>query len=711
MVSAQTSSMKNLFLILAFSGLASIPVAAQYPMPIDDGSYAEAGDFIFRADEVMTVEITMDPADLQWLLDNRQTEEYRSCDVRLLNSVMDETHLNVGIRPRGNSAREAKKNPWKLDFAEFVAGRKVHGVQKMNLGGDAPDPAQCRSTMSFRTFRAMGVPSARTNYVWLTINDGTQVQGLFANFEQVDDDFVEAWFGNEDGVLYKCRHLSDPANLVWKSPGDAATYAAMDAYEEKLQGGDFQMLADFIDFVKNASDVDFEANIADKIHIDGFLRAMAVDMAIGQWDGLWLGGNNFYLYHNTATGKMEYIPWDLDHSFGMDYWLFPVLGNFGTNFATRPYNGWGKNGFGMGGNGQPPLINRILKISKYDEQLQRYAREIAFQVLHPTRTMQEMDDIKALVQPFAFQGTFSGSTMDNGYTPNDFNRAYDFPAKYEALTIPATWGMKPFLRKRVENIGDKYPVPPPPPTVRINELVARNLTGITDETGTAEDWLEVYNYGDQPVDLSGMYLSDQAGSHGTWSFPAGTVLQGREYLLVWCDNDLADGPMHADFKLSSEAEGAYLWNTDAGFNTLIDSAVYLSLGDDEAWARELDGIGTFQVAVPTPLQSNAANGFEMLQFGNCTEELTLATQGGPANGAVVYAAALGSGSFNLPSNPCKGITIGLDPNTAQIFSTVQAGPNGNTILPVVLPDSYCGLVWMQAVSVDTCEISTAQLLQ
>ncbi len=705
-------TISRLCLTAILAAAASAPATAQYPLPLDDGSYAEAGEYIFRADEVMTVEITMDPADLQWLLDNRQTLEYRSCDVRLLNSVMDETHLNVGIRPRGNSAREAKKNPWKLDFGEFVAGRKVHGVQKMNMGGDAPDPAQSRSTMAFHTFRSMGVPAARTNYVWLTINDGTQVQGLYANFEQVDDDFVEAWFGNELGVLYKCRHKSDPANLVWKSPGDAATYAAMDAYEEKLQGGDYQPLADFIDFVKNASDTDFEANIADKINVDGFLRAMAVDMVIGQWDGLWLGGNNFYLYHNTDTGKMEYIPWGLDHSFGMDYWLFPVIGNFSTNFATRPYNGWGKNGFGMGGNGQPPLINRILDIPRYDEQLQRYAREVAFDIIHPSKSIAKLDSIKALIQPYAFQGTFSGGTMDNGYNANDFDRAFDRPAKYEALTIPATWGMKPFMRKRVEAIADKYPVPPTPPTVRINELVAKNINGPVDEMGQAEDWLELYNYGDQPVDLSGMYLSDQAGNRGVWSLPAGTVLQARDYLMVWCDNDLSDGPMHADFKLSTESEGVYLWSTDADYNTLIDSTVYTLLGDDEAWARQLDGLGEFQIATPTPLESNSANGFEMLQFGHCADEgLTVATQGGPANGAVVFAAALGAGNFNNPTNPCKGIQIGLDPNTVQVFANRQAGPNGNTILPVVLPDAYCGLVWMQAVSVDTCEASTAQLLQ
>jgi spore coat protein CotH len=588
------------FVLVVFSTTAA---AAQYPLPLADKSYHEAGEFIFRGDEVMIVNITMDPADLQWLLDNRGVKKYRQCDVQLINSRINESFKNVGIRPRGNTARQALKNPWKLDFAEFVSGRKVHGVQKLNLGSEASDPSQSRSTMAYHMFRSMGVPASRTHYVWLTINDGSVVQGLYTSVEQVDDDFVDAWFGNDNGVLYKCRHITEAANLTWKAPGTATTYQDLDAYEEKLQDDNFQPFAEFIAFIDQASDNDFNANIDSQLNVDGFLRALAVDMLIGQWDGLWLGANNFYLYQNTRTSKWEYLPWDLDQSFGMDYWRYPIIGKYGTDFASRAYRDWGKGGYGMNGVSQPPLIERLLNIPEYNQQLQRYVQLAAAGEFHPRRSTTKLDRIKKLLKPYAFQGTYSAATMDNGYTPLSFEQAFDFPATYQSTHVPTTWGIKPFIAKRTQVIQQTYPQPPATPTVCVNELVAKNKSGIVNEKGEREDWLELYNFGKQDVDLSAMYLSDYAGANRGWNIPAGTVLAAGEYLLIWCDkqNQL---PLHADFKLAAANEGVYLWQNKEHRHTLIDSALYQNLGDDQAWARDVDGVGKFRSAAPTPRAKN-----------------------------------------------------------------------------------------------------------
>ncbi len=588
------------FALLLFSATA---VAAQYPQPWTDQSYHQAGEFIFRGDEVMTVNVTMDPFDLQWLLENRGLEEYRKCDVQLINSRIHESYKNVGIRPRGNTARQALKNPWKLDFAEFVPGRKVHGVQKLNLGSEASDPSQSRSTMAYHLFRSMGVPASRTHYVWLTINDGAVVQGLYTSIEQVDDDFVDAWFGNNDGVLYKCRHITEAANLTWKAPGTAATYKEMDGYEEKLQQGDFKPLAKFIAFISQTSALDFNAAIDSHLNIDGFLRALAVDMVIGQWDGLWLGANNYYLYQNTRTGRWEYLPWDLDQSFGMDYWRYPIIGNYGTDFAERAFKDWGKNGYGMNGVGQPPLIERLLCIPEYEQQLQRYVQLAAASEFHPSRSNAKLDRLKKMLAPYAFRGAFAATAMDYGYTPLSFEQAFDRPATYQSSHVPTTWGVKPFIAKRTQVIQRTYPRPPATPTVRINELVAKNRRGIVNENGKHEDWLELHNFGAADVDLSGMYLSDYAGDRGSWNIPTGTILAAGEYLLIWCDkqNQLS---LHADFKLAAESEGVYLWQNKAHRHTLIDSALYQNLSDDQAWARDIDGVGNFRVAAPTPLAKN-----------------------------------------------------------------------------------------------------------
>ena len=44
--------------------------------------------------------------------------------------------------------------------------------------------------------------------------------------------------------------------------------------------------------------------------------------------------------------------------------------------------------------------------------------------------------------------------------------------------------------------------------VRLTEFSAANSTGLTDEDGQIEDWIEVANLGDTPVDLLGWHLTD-----------------------------------------------------------------------------------------------------------------------------------------------------------------------------------------------------------
>ena len=210
-------------LLLTLGLVASIH--AQHPLPTGDNDWSESQAFVFLPDEVTEIFITMDESDLDSFLANPYTDVFVRSTVRIKNSMLDETHLDVGVRPRGNSQRGSKKFPWKLDFNEFISGRKFHGLEKMNLASESTDPSMSRETLAYQLFRSVGVAAGRTNHVWLTINDGTKVQGVYNNIEQVDEEFVQAWFGNKDGDLYKCRWKDVGANLTWVSPGTPATYA------------------------------------------------------------------------------------------------------------------------------------------------------------------------------------------------------------------------------------------------------------------------------------------------------------------------------------------------------------------------------------------------------------------------------------------------------------------------------------------------------
>jgi hypothetical protein len=144
--------------------------------------------------------------------------------------------------------------------------------------------------------------------------------------------------------------------------------------------------------------------------------------------------------------------------------------------------------------------------------------------------------------------------------------------------------------------------------LHINEFMAQNTSGIQDEAGSYEDWLEIYNPGPDDVEMGGLFLSDNLSETTQWAFPD-TVLEAGEFLLVWCDNDPGDGPLHATFKLSAGGEEIGLFHSIAEGNEVIDSHVYSAQTANVSEGRDSDGSQTWvSFTEPTPGSSNIGNG-------------------------------------------------------------------------------------------------------
>ncbi len=686
----------------------SLTALGQYAMPLDDASYADGSRHIFLNDEVSLIEVTMDPADLQAIVEDPFSDLYRFCSIRFANSMTDTVIDSVGIRARGNVARENTKFPWKLSFNHFVAGRKLHGLKKFNLLADANDPSISRSKLVWDTMLGMGVPACRTHYVWMSINDGA-LEGVYLSIEQVDDEFADAWFGNENGELYKCRHKGNQgANLKYIAPGSPEIYMGLgggETYESEGGIGDFVLFADFVDFVNNTSDAVFAEEIGLRLNVDGLLRAMAVDMAMGQWDGYWIGGNNYYLYENQDTGRLEYVPWDLDHSIGQDYWLFPYF--FGTNWATRRYQGWGNGGFGGGA----PLVQRILEIEEYDAALLRYVHEAVEGPMGLGVNNTKIDGILELLGPLAFMGSFSGPTMDWNYTNTSFLNSFENPGNYSALNIPSTWGVRAFIRARTEHVQTVYDPPELPPSIEVNEIVALNQSTIQDEAGEYEDYVELYNGTGAAFDLSGMYLSDSAGEPLMWPIPPGTVIPPEDFLLFWCDKEPLDGPLHTSFKLGADGEGVWLFDRDEMYNSPVSHLHFPELAEDEAWGRFPDGAGVVSsLPLPTPGFSNSAGlPLDLIIDGDCPGRVDLYASGTEPGGTVAFVRASSAGSFEIPLGyPCAGTVLDLSGGVS-LLGTRQSDSNGTAVFGGVISEENCGASYLQIIDLGTCTTSPVEV--
>lgn len=137
--------------------------------------------------------------------------------------------------------------------------------------------------------------------------------------------------------------------------------------------------------------------------------------------------------------------------------------------------------------------------------------------------------------------------------------------------------------------------------VMINEFVASNDSGAQDEAGEYEDWIELYNTGDNEVNLSGYYLSDKTDNLVKWQFPEGTVIASHAYLIIWADEDQEDGSLHTNFKLSADGESVLLVDTELN---IIDQYTYAAVAPNMAYARIPNGTGNFVVQQPSFAANN-----------------------------------------------------------------------------------------------------------
>jgi len=147
--------------------------------------------------------------------------------------------------------------------------------------------------------------------------------------------------------------------------------------------------------------------------------------------------------------------------------------------------------------------------------------------------------------------------------------------------------------------------------VVINEYSCSNLSQFVDNYGKYEDWIELYNGGTSPINLSGYFLSDDSVSNLKWQLPPGIIIASHGYLRFWASGrDLVSGThYHTSFKLTQTKNNHefIVFSSPAGS---IISYVALSrktqLG--HSLGRTLDGAGAWSLFTnPTPGSSNNAS--------------------------------------------------------------------------------------------------------
>ena len=153
---------------------------------------------------------------------------------------------------------------------------------------------------------------------------------------------------------------------------------------------------------------------------------------------------------------------------------------------------------------------------------------------------------------------------------------------------------------------DQYITP-----VRINEVSADD--GIyVNEYFKRTDWVELYNTTDQPIDVEGMYLTDNLDNPEKYKITKGesaasTIIPAHGYLIVWCDKKDPLSQLHASFKIDASGDDLMLTAADGSWSDILTYPAHKS---DQTVGRFPDGSNNVYVMnYPTIAKANITSSY------------------------------------------------------------------------------------------------------
>ena len=214
----------------------------------------------------------------------------------------------------------------------------------------------------------------------------------------------------------------------------------------------------------------------------------------------------------------------------------------------------------------------------------------------------------------------------------------------------------------------------------INEFLASNSGGLVNDNGNRSDWIEIYNAGDQVVNLAGYSLTDNPSDTSKFTFPS-TTLSAGQYLVVFADDDVdptSGNNLYTEFSLSSGGEYVGLYDPTGAVVSefAAGGADYPTQISDVSYGFVNDGSFSqpSYFSTPTPGFANANPVSEVVErvsasvkpgFFDAAFDVTLST---PTPGGLVFYTTDGStpsalNNENTLSQVSSQITITISGST------------------------------------------------
>ncbi len=353
-------------------------------------------DIVFAQGEVLKFYITIDSS--AW---STMKSDLSSNINKVNNSAYDYTPIwqpctvnfndidwyNVGIRFKGNSSLSSAysssimKLSFKLDFDQYeddypaLKNQRFYGFKQLNLGNNYKDNSLMREKVGADLFRAFGLAAAQTAFCEVYVDNtgsGFQYFGLYSLVEEMDDTVIKTQFsGDGSGNLYK-------------PDGDAAQFnsGSYDTDEFDLKTNILD--ADYSDVkalyttinssTRTSNSTAWRESLESVFDVDTFLKWLAANAVIQNWDTYGRMSHNYYLYNNPENSLLTWIPWDNNEAFQSS--SSNSSGNMGGNSSMSSIE---VSSMGTVSSSWP-LIKYIYAVDDYATTYKAYLKEFVDEV-------------------------------------------------------------------------------------------------------------------------------------------------------------------------------------------------------------------------------------------------------------------------------------------------------------------------------------------
>lgn len=222
----------------------------------------------------------------------------------------------VGLRLKGNSSlrgvtadAEPTELSWLIRLDKFVDGQNLDGLTDLVVRSNNTVTA-LNEAVALELLELAGLASQDAIAGAFSVNGADATLRLV--IDNPDDAWMAEWF-DADGALYKAESTGD---YTYRGD-DPDAYDEVFDQEAGKDNTDLTPLMEFLEFVNDADDETFAADLHEYLDVHAFATYLAMQDLIDNFDDIDGPGNNSYLYWDADADRFTVVPWDHNLAFGV----------------------------------------------------------------------------------------------------------------------------------------------------------------------------------------------------------------------------------------------------------------------------------------------------------------------------------------------------------------------------------------------------------